>query len=266
MFRHVLAIAAAVLVIASSVVRSQSPPAAASPQLETFLTQLQTASESGNREAVAAMIRYPITIAISGLRVPFGDAASVVARYDDIFNPALRDVIARASVRAEGGKQQVTVGGDSYVVGTGDIVITPFEGRLLISSIAVPLFDGSGSVATPPVETSAVRLEPRRIAIRVGARPTQIPGLLARATTDSYLLYLPKGQLAGVRLERVPAGAAVIRVVHARTGAPLSARLSADGRFVTGRPPEGADYRIEVRRTDNADEAALPYMLSLTLR
>lgn len=255
------------LVLAGHVVRSQDLPTAL--QLETFLTQLQTASQSGNRDAVAAMIRYPITIAISGLRVPFGDAASVVARYDDIFNPALRDVIARASVRAEGGTQQVRVSGDSYVVGAGDIVITPFEGRLLISSIAVPRFDGGGSVATPPVETSAgtaAKQEPRRIAIRVGARPTQIPGLLARATTDSYLLYLPKGQLAGVRLERVPAGAAVIRVVHARTGAPLSARLSADGRFVKGRPPEGANYRIELRRTDNADEAALPYMLSLTLR
>ena len=268
MFRQVLA-TATVLMVAAHVVRTQSVPVPASPQLETFLTQLQTASQSGNREAIASMIRYPITIAIFGLRVPFGDAASVVARYDDIFNPALRDVIARASVRAEGGTHQVTASGGGYVIGAGDIVITPFEGRLLISSIAVPLFDGGDSAATPPVETSAgtaVKHEPRRIAIRVGARPTQIPGLLARAATDSYLLYLPKGQLAGVRLERVPAGAAVIRVVHARTGTPLSARLSADGRFVTGRPPEGADYRIEVRRTDNADEAALPYMLSLTLR
>jgi hypothetical protein len=71
--------------------------------------------------------------------------------------------------------------------------------------------------------------------------------------------------LASVRVERVPAGAAVIRVVHAATGAPLAARTSADGRFVSGRPAESGD-RIEVRRMDKTDEAHLPYMLSLSRR
>ena len=80
------------------------------------------------------------------------------------------------------------------------------------------------------------------------------------------ILYLPKGRLASVRLERVPVGAAVIRVVHATTGAPLAARPSVDGRFVSGRPSENGDYRIEVRRTDKTDEAHLPYMLSLSLK
>jgi len=32
------------------------------------------------------------------------------------------------------------------------------------------------------------------------------------------------------------------------------------------RPAEGADYRIEVRRIGNQDEAPLPFMLSLSLR
>lgn len=243
---------------------------AVAPQLETFLSDLQRASQSDDREAIAAMIRYPITISIAGLRVPFADAASVLARYDDIFNPALREVIARTAVRPQADTREVAVAAEGYVVGAGDLVIAQVNGQLRITSISVPDFAGGASTTVAPsVGTSsgaARKQEPRRIAIRVGPRPTQVPGLLARAATDSFLLYLPKGQLAGVRLERVQAGAAVIRVVHARTGAPLGVRSSADGRFVSGRPAEGADYRIEVQRTDNEDEAPLPYMLSLTLR
>ena len=142
------------------------------------------------------------------------------------------------------------------------------EGQLRITAITVPPFASGGSAAAPadaPTGT-ARKQEPRRVAIRVGPRPTQIPGLLARDATDSLILYLPKGRLASVRLERVPVGAAVIRVVHAATGTPLVARTSADGRFISGRPSENGDYRIEVRRTDKTDEAHLPYMLSLSLR
>jgi hypothetical protein len=42
--------------------------------------------------------------------------------------------------------------------------------------------------------------------------------------------------------------------------------MSAGGRFVSGRPSEDGDYRIEVRRTGTTDDAHLPYMLSLSLR
>ena len=57
-----------------------------------------------------------------------------------------------------------------------------------------------------------------------------------------------------MRLERAPVGTAVIRVVHARTGMPLSARAAADARFVSGRPPEDGDYRIEVQHTGNGED------------
>ncbi len=221
--------------------------------VDAFLTQLQRASQANDRDTIAALIRYPITISIAGLRVPFADAASFLERYDDVFNAPLRDAIARGSA-----------------IDTQSIVVTQVEGQLRISSITVPQFaSGESADVVPQVDApagTARKQEPRRVAIRVGPRPTQIPGLLARGATDALILYLPKGMLASGRLERVPAGAAVIRVVHAATGAPLAARTPADGRFVSGRPSEGGDYRIEVRRTDKTDEAHLPYILSLSLR
>lgn len=243
---------------------------AQTPGVDAFLAHLQRASQANDRNAIAAMIRYPITILIGGLRVPFADAASFLQRYDDILNPPLRDAVARASVRPQPDRAEMTVTQDGYVIGTNFIVFAPVDGQLRITSITVPHFADRGSpVVVPPVENpkgTARRQEPRRIAIRVGPRPTQIPGLLGRNTTDAFILFLPKGKLAEVRVARVPAGAAVLRVVHARTGAPLGTRTSADGRFVSGRPAEDADYRIEVRRIGNGDEAPLPYMLSLSLR
>ena len=250
--------------------QTTSSPDPLTHQLEPFLAQLQLAVQSGDRNTVAGMIRYPITISIGGLRVPFADASSVLSRYDDLFNPPLRESIARATVRPQPGRTPVTVAPDRFLIGNNDVVIAPVEGVLRITGIVVPEFVDTG-VAPNPLATDGIRRiprppEPRRIAIRVGSRPTQIPGLLARDATDVFILYLPKGKLAGVRLERVPPGTAAIRVVHARTGALLGARTSADGRFVSGRPQENADYRIEVRRGVTGDDAPLPYMLSLTLR
>ena len=221
--------------------------------LDTFLSQLQRAVAAADRQAVAAMMRYPITISIGGLRVPFSDTASVLERYDDIFNPPLRAAIARASAATYAG---------------AGIVIEPAGDGLRITSIVVPHFiDAGAAAAVEPSRTDDARKqEPRRVAIRVGPRPTQVSGLLAPGATDSVMLFLPKGKVAAIRLERVPAGAAVIRVVHARTGVPLSGRASTDGRFVSGRPAEDGDYRVDVQRTENGDETHLPYMLSLSLR
>jgi hypothetical protein len=238
-----------VLIIVATVF-ALSTAALAQPDLDAFTAELRRAAQADDRNAVAAMIRYPLVVTIGdGLRVPIADSATFLARYDDIFTPEVRDAIARA---------------------TGDVVIQPVDGQFRITSIVVP---PNASAAIPPVATSAEAREAgvagkrdaRRIAIRVGPRPTQIAGTLVRGSIDTFMLFLPKAKVATVRLERVPAGAAIIRVVHARTGAPLSARVSTDGRFVSGRASEDADYRVEVRRIGGDDEH-LPYMLSVTLR
>ena len=221
--------------------------------LDAFLVQLRRAVQADDRVAIAGMIRFPITVGMVGLRVPFKDAPAFLERYDDIFTPALRESIAR-------GSKDVTVE-------TVDVSCASHRSPCRVpgeASAPSPSPDEASPTAKPVPSTGPG--QPRRVAIRVGPRPTQIPGVLARGATDVLLLYLPKGRLASVRLERVPVGAAVIRVVHAGTGAPLGARGGADGRFVSGRPAENGEYKIEVRRTDNTDEGHLPYMLSLSLR
>lgn len=236
------------LTVCAAIVFAVTADGLAQAQGDTFVAQLQRASQGNDRTAIAAMIAYPLTISIGGLRIPIADAETFLARYDDIFTSELRDAIVR---------------------GTDAVVIRQVNGELRITSIVVPA--PAGSTGTPALPADAKigdalrNPAPRRIAIRIGPRPTLVPGTLSRDTFDTFIVFLPKGRLASVRLERVPAGTAAIRVVHARTGAPLAARNSADARFVSGRPTEDGDYRIEVRRIGNED-GHLPYMLSLNLR
>ena len=55
-------------------VRAQPPLSPAAETLEAFLGRLQRASLTDDRRAIADMIRYPITVSIGGLRVPFSSA------------------------------------------------------------------------------------------------------------------------------------------------------------------------------------------------
>ena len=240
---------------------AQSP--AADTALEAFLAGLQQAVASGDREAVAAMMRYPLTVSIAGagLRVPVNGPADFVARYDDIVTESLRDEIARASILPQPGRTQVDVTPAGLSIGSNLVVVERAAGRLQVVSIAVPQFESAGAAATTP----AMHQEPRRVSIRVGPKPTQVAGSLAVDIIDSYLVFVPKGQTLAVQLQRVPAGAAVIRVAREGTGAPLNPK-TIEGRSVSGMATDGGNYRIEVRRLSDQDAALLPYVLSLTLR
>ena len=141
--------------------------------LHPFLAELQRAVQADDRRAIAGMLHYPITISIAGLRVPFADAATLLDRYDDIFNPPLRDEIARASIS------------QGVVIGANDIAIDVVGGAFRITRITVPEYTG-----TPPA--AGQEREPRRIAIRVGPRPMQVSGVLANGATDVWIVFLPK--------------------------------------------------------------------------
>jgi hypothetical protein len=54
---------------------------------DALLTELQRAISRDDRQAVAALIQYPITVATAGLRIPIRDAAALVESYDPVFTP-----------------------------------------------------------------------------------------------------------------------------------------------------------------------------------
>ena len=78
-------------------------------------------------------------------------------------------------------------------------------------------------------------------------------------------MFVPKGQLLDVRLERV-GRVARARVDHVESRTPLNPRTPDGGLIVVGRSATGGDYRIEVVRTQSGGSDQLPYILSVALR
>jgi hypothetical protein len=131
-------------------------------------------------------------------------------------------------------------------------------GQIRITGIVVP----ARTIADAP-PTPATPREPRRIGVRAGPKPSQFAGSLAAGTSDAFLVFVQKGQLLDVRLQR-GRGEAVVRVVNAATGAPLASGAKATF-VVSGRVPDSVDYRIDIQRTSSG-EAPLPYLLSVSVR
>ncbi|RPI54984.1 MAG: hypothetical protein EHM55_09255 [Acidobacteria bacterium] len=226
--------------------------------IQPFLTELDRALQSADRAAVAASVRYPIVVSIGGIRVPFRDAKTLLDRYDEIFTPELREVVARGPAAA-------VETPDGFLLGNNVLAIAQVGGQLKITAVVVPPAEPVPESSSSPssLRTGGSR-EPRRISLRAGPRPTRFAGLLPPGAADSYVFFVSKGQLLEVRVERVR-GEAVVRVVNAATGAPLNPRVAQGALLVSGRAQASADYRIEVQRTSPGD-SDLPYMLAVSMR
>jgi hypothetical protein len=222
--------------------------------IQPFMTELNRVLESGDRAAVAALVEYPATVSIGGIRVPFQSPAALVERFDDIFTPELRAAVAPGA--------SITETRDGFLVATNVVAITRRGAQLRITSIVVPPPDPQTRTASSTPAEAAPRA-PRRIGLRAGPGPTRLAGLLAAGATDAYLVYVPKGQLLDARLQRGRSEAA-LRVFNAATGAPLGAHLNG-APVVTGRVEASAEYRIDVQRTSTGD-APLPYILAVSIR
>lgn len=235
---------------AASTTSAQSP---AVDKASAFLAELQRAAARNDRQAIAALVRFPITVDVgAGLRVPIADAQAFAQQYDAVVTPALRDTIAGASLKP-GARVRVSVSGEQLVIGTNVVVAIAAGGTFKIVSMTVP----------PP--TAGGRSSgPRRISVRAGPDPTQLSGSLAGNATDAYLIRAAKGQLIEVRITGVQGRDIVARVVDA-SGAPVDARAGEGVRAWSGRVAADGDYRIDVSRT-TAGSDALPYMLSVRVR
>lgn len=238
------------VLVAGTVTSAQSP---ADDKASAFLTELQRAAARNDRQAMAALLRFPITVDVgAGLRVPIADPKAFAQQYDAVVTPALRDTIAGASLKP-GARVRVTVSSDQLVIGTNVVVASAAGGTFKIVSMAVP-----------PPKAGGGSSAPRRISPRAGPDPTQLSGALAGNATDGYLIRAAKGQLIEVRITGVQGRDIVARVVDS-SGAPVDARAAQGARAWSGRVTTDGDYRIDVSRT-TAGSDALPYMLSVRVR
>ena len=209
---------------------------AAQSPTDSVIEEVRQALQADDRDRVASMMGYPLLVMFGPVRVPFAGPPALLERFDDIFTPEVRNTLATA----------LTVG--------------LVDGQLQVTAITVPRAGTSAGGATDATPARAAR----RISVRGGPRPTRVAGWLSNGGVDTYLVFVQKGHLLQVRLDRGRTEAAV-EVVNARTGVRFGPEART-GALVSDRVPESADYRISVRYAGPADAPALPYVLAVAIR
>jgi hypothetical protein len=247
-------------------------PGLSDRQIGSFVAGLQRAVSRDDRRAVAAMVRYPMTVFVARLRVPVGSADEMVERYDAVFTSELKARIADTRAGSEPGSpgRGIRMSADGLTVADGLIVVAAVEGALKITSITVP----PGAAPRPPGSSAApgetVRSPrprtPQRVNVPPGRASVQRLGALGAGQTDSYVVWARRGQLLEVRVERVRESAIVLHVFDATSRAPVDARARAGVRVWAGRVPATGDFRIDVVRLATSGPSVMTYTLVVGLR
>ncbi len=254
----VLALAAVCTVVTrAAVVRAQA--SLDRQKVAAFVADLQTRVAGGDRRAVAALMQFPLTVDAGPVRIPLADADALAQTYDVVFPPALREIVAHASMTASG-PSAVRIVGDAAIIGDELMRIQAVGDALRITRIREPAATQSPSAA---VKTPAAPRAPKRIALVVGQ--TQLSGALGPKDRDLYVIAAQKNQLLDVRINGVSGRDIVLHVIDAKTSAPVDQRAKDGVRVWTGRVPDEADYRIEVERTNPSGEPRLAYILVAAL-
>ena len=207
----------------------------AQPRTDSVIDEVRRALQADDRERVASMMHYPLPVTFGSVRVPFAGPPALLERFDDVFTPHVRNALITS------------------------LTIEVIDGRPRVTAITVPPAGTSASGAATADQRIA-----RRIAVRGGPRPTRMAGSLSSGGVDTYLVFVQKGQLLQVRLDRGRTEA-VVEVVNADSGRRIGPEAG-KGVVVSDRVPESADYRISVRYTGPADAPPLPYVVSVSIR
>jgi hypothetical protein len=213
---------------------------------DALLTELQRAIARDDRQAVAALIQYPITITTAGVRVLIRDTASLLESYDALFTPELKAAI-----------------GDRSAIRDGLIQVTTVEGVARITKIAAP--SGSRPAEGAAIAPRPAPRGPRRVTFAT-VEVAQLSGTLAPGRSDAFVVAVEKGGLLEARIDGVRGRDVVLKILDAKTGKPLDAKAAAGARTWIGRVPESADYRIDVTRLAQQGGQWLPYVLVVRRR
>jgi hypothetical protein len=250
---------------------------AGAPQEDTaaraFLADLQRLVLRDDRRAVAGLIRYPILVASGTVQIPFADAAALVERYDLVFSPALKSKIAQSAFATPGQRQPTyaaVASSGALTFAGGAILAEQIDGVFRITRISLAMDDQfaavAGEASARGTAGSRGRRAPERLTVRGRLHMAQASGTLAAGETRSYVVWGGQGQLFEARVDGVRGREILLRVVNAKTGAPIDARAAEGVRRWMGRLTAGADYRIDLLRGAPSSEQAPRYVLVVSVK
>lgn len=95
-----------------------------------FLARLKSAAQAGDRQILASMIRYPLTIHADGQEAAtYRDAAKLLRNFTSVFTPAVISAIKRAEY------QSLFVNDQGAMIGDGEIWFSGANGAILIKAV-----------------------------------------------------------------------------------------------------------------------------------
>jgi hypothetical protein len=229
-----------------------------------FVRDLHDTISRDDRQAVAARVRYPLTVFAGGVRIPIVDAAAFVASYDIMVTPALKALVASAATPASSSPRgTLAVSAEFATIGADAVRIERVNDVLMITRITVPL--NAADAPGPPTGAGrggrAQERAPQRLYLGVGQ--LRRSGALAAGQRDTYVITAAKNQFLDLRITGVAGQAIVARLTNTRTGKAIDERARAGVRTWAGRVPEEGDYRIEVVRLDTGHEPRLSYVMTV---
>ena len=217
-------------------------------QADAFVRKLKTALDAHDRQAVAELAKFPLTVMASGFRIPFANAADFTKGYDAFFTPVFRCRVSNAIAHHE-----YTSTAEGMSIAGSAIYAELKDGDFKITRMLVP--------GAPP----APGLPPAR-RVDFGAWPTfQALGRLERDDYDRFLLNARVHQRLDVTITGFTGPSFSIRVLDDKTGVPVPTSLHVGPRSWSGIVPATATYRVEVQRTVPYCDPALQYQLTLAL-
>lgn len=228
-----------------------------------FVRELRDKINQDDRQAVAARVRYPLTVFAGGVRIPIADTAAFVASYDIVLTPALKALVASAASSAGAPGGALTTTGEFATIGADAVRIERVNGALTITRITVPL----GAADTPAPDARVGRRSraheqaPQRLYLGVGQ--LRRAGTLAAGERDTYVVSGAKNQFLDLRITGVAGRAIVARLTNVRTAKAVDERAQEGVRTWAGRLPDEGDYRIDVVRLDTGRDPRLSYVLTV---
>lgn len=225
-----------------------------------FVRDLHDRIGRDDRQAVAARVRYPLTVLAGGVRIPIADAAAFVTSYEIVLTPALKALVANAASGRSSPRGALTTTAEFATIGDDAVRIERVDGALKITRITVPLGAAAAPAPADRGERAPVRT-PQRLYLGVGQ--LRRAGALAAGARDTYVISAAKNQFLDVRITGVAGRAIVARLTNIRTGTPVDARAQEGVRTWAGRLPDEGDYRIDVVRLDAGGGPRLSYVLTV---
>ena len=256
---------AATITIATVTVGAQSPrPAQSSmPSERAFAAELQRAFRTGDRQAVANLVRFPARVSVRQRPFPIyvKDRDALEQMYDMVFTPDVRCAVvdSREPVAGEPRPKNTLLLASGVVsLADGRVIAERTQGKYQITRL------------TSFGDTSTRLGKPRQVTFPNGQRTMELGGRVAELGADGYIVAASAGDRLRATISSFPAGSLWLRVSRRGSNSFLDggARVRGGKGGTVWEAPltEAGEYLVEVvRRAPYCDPPVISHVVSLSL-